>query len=225
MIATDDRNTITIEDPVEYEIEGMTQIQVNPRAGLTFANGLRSMMRADPDIIMVGEIRDTETAQIAIESALTGHLVLSTLHTNDAPSSVARLLEMGIEPFLVASALDVVVAQRLARTLCPNCRRPTRISADTLATHGFALGRDLDAFEPGGCSRCGTTGYRGRVGLYEIMYVTDAIRKLILERRSADEIAAVAVREGMRRLRQDGLLKVGQGRTSITEVARVTGVG
>jgi type IV pilus assembly protein PilB len=172
-VNTADKNIITIEDPVEYQVEGITQIQVNPKAGLSFAMGLRSMMRADPDIIMVGEIRDTETATIAVESALTGHLVLSTLHTNDAPTAITRLLEMGIEPFLVASAIDCVVAQRLARTLCPTCKKRTLISADQLRTSGFQAQFDLEAYEPAGCGRCGNSGYKGRVGLFEVMTVTD----------------------------------------------------
>jgi type IV pilus assembly protein PilB len=220
-----EKNIITIEDPVEYQLEGITQIQVNPKAGLTFATGLRSMMRADPDIIMVGEIRDTETAKIAVESALTGHLVLSTLHTNDAPTAITRLLEMGIEPFLVASAIDCVVAQRLARQLCSTCKKRTLIPAQHLRDNGFSSTYDLEAYEPAGCARCGSSGYKGRVGLFEVMAVSEEIRQLILERAPADQIAAVAVREGMRRLRDDGLEKVKLGRTSIAEVARVTDSG
>jgi type IV pilus assembly protein PilB len=220
---TTDKNIITIEDPVEYQVDGITQVQVNPRAGLGFATGLRSMMRADPDIIMVGEIRDAETATIAVESALTGHLVLSTLHTNDAPTAITRLIEMGIEPFLVASAIDCVVAQRLARTLCTTCKRRTMIPAQVLEDGGFHIGFDLEAYEPSGCGRCANTGYKGRVGLYEVMVVNEEIRKLVLERAPADQIAAAAVKQGMRRLRDDGLEKVRQGRTSIAEVVRVTG--
>jgi type IV pilus assembly protein PilB len=218
-----ERNIITIEDPVEYQLEGVTQIQVNPKAGLQFTTGLRSMMRADPDVIMVGEIRDAETALIAVEAALTGHLVLSTLHTNDAPTAITRLLEMGIEPFLVASALDCVVAQRLARTLCAHCKRRTLVSAAVLRENGFPSPYDIEAYEPVGCSRCGGTGYKGRIGLYEVMTLTDDMRSLILERRPADEIATLAVRDGMRRLRDDGLEKVRMGTTSFAEVARVTG--
>ena len=200
-------------------------MQVNPRAGLTFANGLRAMMRADPDIIMVGEIRDRETAQIAVESALTGHMVLSTLHTNDAPTAITRLTEMGIEPFLVASALDCVVAQRLARTLCKHCKSEVILTQDVLANNGFNSNVDIEAYEPGGCTRCGGSGYKGRLGLYEVMTVTEEMRTLTIERASADQIAEAAVRNGMRRLRDDGLEKVRQGRTSIAEVARVTGSG
>jgi type IV pilus assembly protein PilB len=222
---TPEKNIITIEDPVEYQIRGITQVQVNPKAGLTFATGLRSMMRADPDILMVGEIRDRETAQIAVEGALTGHMVLSTLHTNDAPSAITRLVEMGIEPFLVASAIDCVVAQRLARTLCSHCKARTIVSADVLRDHGFAAQFDIEAYEPAGCGRCGGMGYRGRIGLYEVMMMSEEIRALTLQRGSADQIATVAVREGMRRLREDGLEKVKSGQTSMAEIARVTGSG
>jgi type IV pilus assembly protein PilB len=224
-INTPEKNIITIEDPVERQVAGVTQVQINPKAGLTFANGLRAMMRADPDIIMVGEIRDRETAQIAVEAALTGHLVLSTLHTNDAPTALTRLIEMGIEPFLVASAIDCVVAQRLARTLCQHCKRRTIVSAAALHDHGFPGGADLEAYEPVGCGRCSGSGYKGRTGLYEVMTVTDEIRHLAIERAPADRVAAVAVRNGMRRLREDGLEKVRHGVTSIAEVARVTTAG
>jgi type IV pilus assembly protein PilB len=222
LLNTPEKNIITIEEPVEYQLEGITQIQVNNRAGLTFANGLRSMMRADPDIIMVGEIRDKQTAQIAVEAAITGHLVLSTLHTNDAPTALTRLTEMGVEPFLVASALDCVVAQRLARMLCASCKRRTLLSADVLRSNGYAASFDLEAYEPVGCSRCSNTGYKGRIGLYEVMMMTDDIRGPLLAQRPTSEIAAAAVANGMRRLRDDGFDKVRDGRTSITEIARVT---
>jgi len=225
MLNTPEKNIITVEDPVEYEMEGLTQLQVAAKHGLTFAAGLRSMVRADPDVIMVGEIRDAETARIAVESALTGHLVLSTLHTNDAPSAITRLIEMGIEPFLVASALDCVVAQRLARMLCPNCKRRTIVSAEVLRENGYKALVDLEAYEPVGCRRCSGSGYRGRLGLYEVMSVTAEVRTLALERRPAEEMREVAVRQGMRRLRDDGLEKVKQGRTSIAEIARVIGSG
>jgi len=225
MLNTPEKNIITVEDPVEYEMEGLTQLQVAAKHGLTFAAGLRSMVRADPDVIMVGEIRDAETARIAVESALTGHLVLSTLHTNDAPSAITRLIEMGIEPFLVASALDCVVAQRLARMLCPNCKQRTIVSAEVLRENGYKALVDLEAYEPVGCRRCAGSGYRGRLGLYEVMSVTAEVRTLALERRPAEEMREVAVRQGMRRLRDDGLEKVKQGRTSIAEIARVIGSG
>ncbi len=225
MLNSPEKNIITIEDPVEFQLDGITQIQVNPKAGLTFANGLRAMMRADPDIIMVGEIRDRETAQIAVESALTGHLVLSTLHTNDAPTAITRLVEMGIEPFLVASAIDCVVAQRLARMLCQQCKERTILTSDVLRDNGFHAHVDIEAYKPVGCNRCGGSGYKGRVGLYEVMTVSEEIRTMTIERASADRITEVAVRDGMRRLREDGLEKVKMGRTSIAEVARVTGTG
>ena len=218
-----EQNIITIEDPVEYQLEGITQVQVNNKARLTFASGLRSMMRSDPDIIMVGEIRDRETAQIAIEAALTGHLVLSTLHTNDAPGAVTRLIEMGIEPFLVGSAVDCVMAQRLARLLCEECKRPTTIPADVMRANGFETDSDLEAHEPVGCARCGGSGYKGRIGLYEVMLVSDDIRSLAVARAPADKIARVAVDEGMMRLREDGLEKVRRGLTSVAEIARVAG--
>jgi type IV pilus assembly protein PilB len=220
---TVEKNIITIEDPVEFQLEGITQVQVNPKAGLTFASGLRSMMRCDPDIIMVGEIRDRETAQIAIESALTGHLVLSTLHTNDAPGAVTRLIEMGIEPFLVGSAIDCVVAQRLARLLCEECKRRVMLPAEVLRANGFNVGLDLECYEPVGCARCAGMGYKGRVGLYEVMTITDTIRQMAVAREPADAIAHAAVHEGMMRLREDGLEKVRRGLTSIAEIARVTG--
>ena len=222
---TPDKNIITIEDPVEYELDGVTQIQVNVRAGLNFATGLRSMMRADPDIIMVGEVRDKETAQIAVEAALTGHLVLSTLHTNDAPTAITRLTEMGVEPFLVASAIDCVVAQRLARTLCKHCKRRAMLAAETLHQNGFQARHDIETYEPVGCARCGMTGYKGRIGIYEVMTVTDEIRRLTIERASADDISEVAMRSGMRRLRDDGLEKIRLGSTSLAEVTRVAGSG
>ncbi|MDA0173696.1 ATPase, T2SS/T4P/T4SS family [Solirubrobacter taibaiensis] len=220
---TIEKHIITIEDPVEYQLTGITQVQVNNKAGLTFASGLRSMMRADPDIIMVGEIRDRETAQIAIEAALTGHLVLSTLHTNDAPGAVSRLIEMGVEPFLVGSAVDCVVAQRLARLLCEECKRRTTITSEVMRANGFNVGLDLEAYEPVGCARCGGSGYKGRIGLYEVMWVSDTIRSLAVAREPAETIAHAAVHEGMMRLREDGLEKVRRGLTSIAEIARVAG--
>ncbi len=220
---TPEKNIITVEDPVEYELDGITQVQVSAKVGLTFATGLRAMVRADPDVIMVGEIRDRETAQIAIESALTGHLVLSTLHTNDAPSAITRLVEMGIEPFLVASALDCVLAQRLARMLCPACKQRAIVPAEVLRENGYKVLVDLEAYEPVGCRRCGGSGYRGRLGIYEVMAMSSEIRAMALERRSADEVRELAVRQGMRRLRDDGMEKVRQGLTSVAEIARILG--
>jgi type IV pilus assembly protein PilB len=217
-----EKNIITIEDPVEYQIPGINQMQVNLKAGLTFAAGLRSMLRADPDIIMVGEIRDAETARIGIEAALTGHLVLTTLHTNDAPSAITRLTEMGVAPFLTASAVDVVVAQRLARRLCNYCKKRTVLTTEALKAANFhEAAFDIEAYEPVGCARCSHTGYKGRVGIYEVMTVSDEIREMTIQRDSADAVRHKAVEQGMRLLRDDGLEKVRLGITSIAEVARV----
>jgi type IV pilus assembly protein PilB len=220
---TPDKNIVTIEDPVEYQLNGVTQVAVNARSGLTFATGLRAMMRADPDIIMVGEIRDRETAQISIEAALTGHLLLSTLHTNDAPSSITRLVEMGIEPFLVASSVRCVIAQRLARVLCTGCKRPVTLEASVLERSGFRVEHDIAGYEAAGCPRCSGSGYRGRIGIYEIMPVTDEIRDLALHSASADKIMDTARNEGMRTLREDAFEKVRHGVTSVDEVLRVLG--
>jgi type IV pilus assembly protein PilB len=214
-------NIITIEDPVEYQIPGLTQVQVNLKAGLTFAAGLRSIVRSDPDVIMVGEIRDKETAQIAIESALTGHLVLSTLHTNDAPTSITRLAEMGIAPFLTASALDCVISQRLARVLCVHCKEEVTLKVETLEQ--YAVHEDLQAFKAKGCKRCGYSGYKGRIGIYEAMLVSDEIREMTIDRSSAEQIRSIAIQQGMRTLQEDGIDKVRSGITSIQEIARVTG--
>ncbi len=214
-----DRSILTIEDPVEQRIPGIKQMQIAPKAGVTFDVGLRSMLRADPDVIMVGEIRDRETAHIAVEAALTGHLVLSTLHTRDAPSALGRLIDMGIEPFLVSSAIDCIVAQRLVRMLCKHCKRPLTVSEAVLAEHGL---QGAETYEAVGCSRCGNSGYRGRMGLYEVMTVSERIRALILERASVDDMVALAVGEGMLRLRDDGIEKVREGLTSIAEIERMT---
>jgi type IV pilus assembly protein PilB len=219
---TPDRTIVTVEDPVEYELEGIKQIQVNPKTGLTFATGLRAMVRADPDVIMVGEIRDSTTAQIAIESALTGHLVMTTLHANGAPLAAARLIDMGIEPFLVTSSVECVVAQRLVRRLC-ECKVPVKLTKATLAENGFDHPRGFTAFEPGACVRCGQSGYKGRTGLYEVMTMTDGLRRLILDRVGHDDLRAKARDEGMRTLREDGLEKVRAGITSVSEVLRVVG--
>jgi len=219
-----EKNIITVEDPVEYRLAGINQTQINPKAGLTFASGLRAILRSDPDIVMVGEIRDKETAQIAIESALTGHLVLSTLHTNDAPGALTRLTEMGIEPFLSASAIECVLAQRLARRLCSNCKEPYHPTDEALAQNGFpqeVIGKDITLYRSAGCPRCNNTGYKGRFGIYEVMLVSEAIERLTVERKSADEISRVAQAEGMVTLREDGIDKVIQGITSIEEIARV----
>jgi type IV pilus assembly protein PilB len=219
-----DVNVITVEDPVEYRLPGINQVQTNVRAGLTFASALRSILRSDPDIVLIGEIRDHETAQIAVEAALTGHLVLSTLHTNDAPSAVTRLVEMGIEPFLVGSALDAVLAQRLCRSLCERCRQPYQPSADELRNVGFPWDEDTPLptlYRPDGCSTCSGTGYRGRIALHEVMKVTEEIERLAVARASTDEINRAARGQGMATLREDGWLKVSEGRTSIEEILRV----
>jgi type IV pilus assembly protein PilB len=215
------KNIVTIEDPVEYQLEGVNQIGVHRKAGLTFASGLRSVLRADPDVIMVGEVRDSETGRIAIEAALTGHMVLTTLHTNDAPGAITRLQEMGIESFLTSSAVDCVVAQRLARVLCPHCKQRTVIPQAALQDAGFRMGTDLEAYEPAGCGRCHGIGYRGRIGIYSVMVMTERIKEMVVKMASEADIAKVAVEEGMATLRDAGLAKVRAGVTSIEEVARV----
>jgi type IV pilus assembly protein PilB len=217
-----EKNIITIEDPVEYRISGINQINVNRKAGLDFATGLRSILRADPDIVMVGEIRDGETARIAVEAALTGHMMLSTLHTNDAPGAIARLVKMGIEAFMIASAVDCVVAQRLARKLCSHCKGRTIVPQQALANAEIRHGGDLEAYEPLGCARCNQSGYRGRVGLYSVMRMSDRIKEMTIDQASEAEIAAVAREEGMCTLREDGVAKVRAGMTSLEEVLRVT---
>jgi type IV pilus assembly protein PilB len=220
------RNIITIEDPVEYRLAGINQMQINARAGLSFAAALRSILRADPDVLLVGEIRDRDTATIAVEASLTGHLVLTTLHTNDASSTPQRLVEMGVEPFLVTSALDCVLAQRLARKLCDRCREQYQPSESELLEAGWPMeeinGSDWPLLHRSvGCSSCGRTGYRGRFALHEVMLVSEEIEKLIIERRSTDDLKKVAVMEGMVPLRSDGLRKVALGVTSLEEVFRV----
>jgi type IV pilus assembly protein PilB len=219
-----DRNIITVEDPVEYRLTGINQIQVNNKAGLTFASALRSILRADPDVLLIGEIRDRETALIAMEAALTGHLVLSTLHTNDAASAITRLVEMEVEPYLVASALDCVVAQRLARRLCDHCKESYKPSKAELEQARFPekiRGEIKELFRPAGCTRCGRTGFRGRMGLYEVMPVTEEIERLTAEAKSSEEINRLAIEQGMITLREDGLEKAQQGYTSVDEIFRV----
>jgi type IV pilus assembly protein PilB len=221
-----EKNIITVEDPIEYRLDGLNQVQVNVRAGLTFANGLRSILRSDPDIIMIGEIRDAETARIAVESALTGHLVFSTIHTNDAAGAITRLGDMGIETFLTASSLAGVVAQRLARILCTHCKEPYEISRDQLLSNipDFPIGEGeekLTLYRSKGCFRCSNTGYKGRVGVYELLLVNEEIRRLTLKHASSSEINDAAVASGMVTLRQDGLRKVKQGITSVEEIMRV----
>ncbi len=221
LVSTPEKTIMTIEDPVEYRLARVKQIQVFERAGVTFASGLRSIVRADPDIIMVGEMRDRDSAKIAIEAALTGHLMLSSLHTNSAPAAAARLVDMGIEPYLVASALECVVGQRLVRRLCLQCCRAVTVPGSDA---GLESGEEIAVCEAGdGCMQCSETGYRGRAGLYEVMIVTEEIRSLIVARATAGEISRVAVSQGMRTLRDAGLAKVRAGETSLAEIARVTG--
>jgi type IV pilus assembly protein PilB len=218
------RNIITVEDPVEYRLPGVNQCQVNVKAGMTFAAALRSILRSDPDIVLVGEIRDRETATIAIEAALTGHLVLSTLHTNDAATTPTRLVEMGVEPFLVSSALDCVVAQRLARKLCDRCKEPYLPSEAELVGAGWEDALEAgggEVFRPVGCQHCGKTGYHGRFAIHEVMNVTEDVERLIVERGHSEDIKKVAVAQGMLSLRQAGLAQVRNGLTSIEEILRV----
>lgn len=217
-------NVITVEDPVEYRIPGINQVQVNPKAGLNFASALRSILRSDPDVVLIGEIRDHETAQIAIEASLTGHLVLSSLHTNDAPSAMTRLVEMGIEPFLVGSALDCILAQRLARRLCGKCKESYTADPEVLRSAHFPWqdGQDLPVlYRAVGCAACAKTGYRGRLALHEVMTVTEEVERLTVARASAMEIERVATEQGMNSLRLDGMEKVLAGITSLEEILRV----
>ena len=223
-----DKKIITIEDPIEYQLRGVTQIQVRPKIDLTFANGLRSILRMDPDVIMVGEMRDFETAEIAIRASLTGHLVFSTLHTNDAPGAVTRLVDMGIEPFLVSSSIEAVLAQRLVRVLCPKCK--TAYTPEENLLKEIGLNKAIENKEAGettlykarGCEECMQTGYKGRTGIYELVLVDDEIRKLVLERTSTDVIKQKAIASGMMTLRQYGWSKVLAGVTSVDEILRVT---
>ncbi len=222
-IHTEDKNIITVEDPVEYQLKGIGQIHVNPKIGLTFASGLRSILRQDPDVIMVGEIRDVETAEIAIQASLTGHLVLSTLHTNDAPSAIVRLIDMGVEPFLVASSLMAVLAQRLVRVICPHCKEPyapseiERSYFENLPPEGkFTLYRGK------GCDKCQGKGYLGRTAIFETLLITDAVRQMISDKVNAQGIKNIAVAGGMKTLRNDGFEKALKGITTVEEVLRVT---
>jgi general secretion pathway protein E len=221
-INSPDKKIITIEDPVEYQLFGVNQIHVKSQIGLTFANGLRSIVRQDPDVIMVGEIRDYETAEIAIQAALTGHLVFSTLHTNDAAGAVSRLLEMGVEDYLLASSLLGVLAQRLVRRVCSKCRRPVEISPEAMGMVSAGSGEPATVYEGQGCDECAQTGYRGRCGIYELLLVNESIKQLVLKRSSADVIRDAAAKQGMRTLREDGWRTVRKGVTSVAEVVRVT---
>lgn len=214
-------NIVTVEDPVEYQMMGVNQMQVNPKAGTTFASGLRSILRQDPDIIMVGEIRDKETAEIAIQAALTGHLVFATLHTNDAAGAATRLIDMGIEPFLIASSTIGIMAQRLARKICNDCKKPYAATPELLTSLGITS-RDASFFRGEGCPACRRTGYQGRVGLYELLDMNEAIRALIIARAASSSIKIAATRSGFRTLREEGLRKAEAGITSLEEVLRVT---
>ena len=223
-INSPEKKIITVEDPVEYQLKGINQIQVKPAIGLTFANALRSIVRQDPDVILIGEIRDAETAEIAIQSALTGHLVLSTLHTNDAPSAITRLIDMGMEDYLLSSTIIGILAQRLVRIACPFCRKP--YSPDPVILKEMKLDRQrldsLNIFEVKGCEKCSNTGFWGRAGIFEFLEITDSIRRLILEKKDSTIIKEVARKNGMRTLREDGWLKVKRGMTTISEVLRMT---
>jgi type IV pilus assembly protein PilB len=225
IVNDESKNVITVEDPVEYRVPNINQVQVNVKAGLTFAAALRSILRSDPDIVLVGEIRDRETANIAVQAALTGHLVLTTLHTNDAASTPTRLIEMGVEPFLVGSALDCVVAQRLARRLCDKCKERYLPTREQLAVVGWDIeaegGEIPTVFRPVGCSRCSRTGYYGRFAIHEVMPISEDIERLIVERGHTEDLKKLAVAEGMLTLRQSGLRTVRSGTTSIEEVLRV----
>ncbi len=224
IVATPTVNVITIEDPVEFRMQGVTQIQVNNKAGLTFQSALRSVLRADPDVVLVGEIRDQETAIISIEAALTGHLVLSSLHTNDAPSAVTRLVEIGAEPFLVSTALSVAVAQRLARRLCTRCKQPMPYDADLMTSVGFKAdpAHPPKLYRAVGCQVCSNTGYRGRLALQEVMLVTDEIERLVVKHATGNELRHVAIEQGMVPLRDDGWTKVARGLTTVEEILRVS---
>jgi general secretion pathway protein E len=223
-INSPDKNILTIEDPIEYQLDGIGQMQVNPKIHLTFAGGLRSMVRQDPDVILVGEIRDRETADIAIHAALTGHLVFSTLHTNDAASAVTRLIDMEIEPFLVSSAVQAIIAQRLVRLLCPHCKEPYQ--PEEAQWHELGMAKDATGtiFREKGCEKCLETGYRGRTGIYEFLRLTESIKGLVLQTADANQISKAARNEGMVSLRNDGIQKVIEGKTTISEVLRVTQV-
>jgi len=219
-----EKKILTIEDPIEYQLKGVTQIQVFPKIGLTFANGLKTMLRHDPDIMMVGEVRDYETAEITIRVALTGHLVFSTLHTNDAAGGVTRLIDMGVEPFLVASSVNAFIAQRLVRVICSKCKIEVKPNDEMLNELGISKkeAKKVKIYEGKGCEECKQTGYKGRTAIYEILVVTEPIREIILKRSSSDQIKKKAVSLGMRTLRQDGWEKVARGITSASEVIRVT---
>jgi type IV pilus assembly protein PilB len=215
---------MTAEDPVEFNLVGVNQVQMKESIGLNFAAALRSFLRQDPNIILVGEIRDFETAEIAVKAALTGHLVMSTLHTNDAPSTINRLMNMGIEPFLVATSVHLICAQRLVRRICKECKAPSEVPPQALIDAGYTPeeAKDVNVQKGRGCSTCNNTGYKGRVGLYEVLELTDEVRQLVLEGASAIELKQKAMEEGMISLRRSGLVKVRDGLTTLEEVVRET---
>lgn len=222
IVNREDRNIITVEDPVEYRLPGVIQVQVNRKAGLVFANALKAILRSDPDVVLIGEVRDGETAKTAIEAALTGHLVLSTLHTNDASSSIGRLIDMGVEAYLVSSALDSIVAQRLGRRICERCRQPREATPEMLVQMGMDPDEGpVTVYDAVGCKACSDTGYRGRVSINEVLLVSEEIQRMAVERRPSDEIKKVAVEQGMITLRRDGMEKVRLGMTTLEEVLRV----
>ena len=226
-LKTPRKNIITIEDPVEYQIDGISQIQVNPKINLTFANGLRSILRQDPDIIMIGEIRDLETAEIAIHASMTGHLVLSTLHTNDAPSAVARLVDMGVEPFLIASSLEGVIAQRLVRTICKNCKKEDSPSETEVQEIERYIGKSMEIkklYKGEGCQECLGTGYKGRTAVYEIMEVNEELRTIISKNPETVTIREKAISNGLKTLLEDGIMKILNGKTTLEEVLQITQV-
>lgn len=220
-INTPEKNIVTIEDPVEYQLEGINQVQIKPKIGLTFANVLRTLLRQDPDVIMVGEIRDLETAQIAIQASLTGHLVISTLHTNDTVSTISRLYYMGVEPYLIADAINIVLAQRLVRKICPECKMIDEEGIEILKNYGLK-DKEIVAYKGKGCSLCDFTGYYGRIAIYEVLEFTKEIREMILKKRSDDEIKELAIKQGMRTLRESAIRKVLNGITTISEALTVT---
>jgi type IV pilus assembly protein PilB len=221
-INSPERNIVTVEDPVEYELAGIRQSQINPKAGLVFANALRSLLRQDPDIILVGEIRDLETSSVAIEAALTGHLVFSTLHTNDAPGALNRLVDMGVEPFLISSSVAGIIAQRLVRKICSNCKVPQEVTKEVLDHFADLKDKKLTFYHGKGCKSCRNTGYRGRTGIFEMLTLNPEIQDLVMKKASSNQIKEVAVKVGMKTLREDGISKVIAGMTTLDEVLRVT---
>jgi type II secretory ATPase GspE/PulE/Tfp pilus assembly ATPase PilB-like protein len=216
------KNIITIEDPIEYRLDNVTQTPINPKAGVTFASSLRSSLRQDPDVIMVGEIRDAETARVACQAAMTGHFVFTTLHANDSVTSLFRLLDLGVEPYFIASSLSAVLAQRLCRVLCPTCKEAYVPEPEFFKSIGLPPGKEIQLYKSVGCEECQGTGYRGRIGIFELLEVTDAIKELLRTTPGVQAITAEAKKTGFRKLHEDGLAKVIKGLTSVKELLRVT---